>query len=100
MRNSSFFYVAGTDRRIRAFRAADMVKMFEVAAPDDSAITSVVADEEFAIFTTDSGRCISFAANAPKYLWQFNAEGGIVGPIAREWRVSIFRQQRYVCLQA
>ena len=70
----------GTSAR---FEAADMVKMFEVGAPDDSAITSVVAEEEFAIFTTDSGRCISFAANAPKYLWQFNAEGGIAGPVVK-----------------
>jgi outer membrane protein assembly factor BamB len=83
VRNSSFFYVAGTDGHIRAFRAADMVKMFEVGAPDDSAITSIIAEEEFVIFTTDSGRCISFAANAPKYLWQFNAEGGIAGPLVK-----------------
>ena len=83
VRNSLFFYIAGTDGRIRAFRAADMVKMFEVGAPDNSAIVSIAADEEFAIFTTDSGQCISFAANAPKYLWRFNAEGGIAGSIAR-----------------
>ncbi len=83
VRNSAFFYIAGTDGRIRAFRASDMVKMFEVGAPDDSAINSVVADDEFVIFTTDTGRCISFDANAPKYLWQFNAEGGIAGPVAK-----------------
>jgi outer membrane protein assembly factor BamB len=83
VRNSSFFYVSGTDGHIRAFRAADMIKMFEVGAPDNSAITSIVADEEFVIFTTDSGLCISFAANASKYLWQFDAEGGIVGPLAK-----------------
>ena len=83
VRNSAFFYIAGTDGRIRAFRAADMVKMFEVGAPDDSAINSVVAEDEFVVFTTDTGRCISFAANASKYLWQFDAEGGIVGPLAK-----------------
>ncbi len=83
VRNSSFFYIAGTDGHVRAFRAADMVKMFEVGAPDKSAITSVAAEEEFVIFTTDSGLCISFAANAPKYLWQFNAEGGIVEPVVK-----------------
>jgi hypothetical protein len=83
VRDSAYFYVAGTDRRIRAFRADDMVKMFEVGAPDDSAINSVVADERFAIFTTDTGRCISFDVNSPKYLWQFNAEGGIAPPIAQ-----------------
>jgi outer membrane protein assembly factor BamB len=83
VRNSAFFYIAGTDGRIRVFRAADMVKMFEVGAPDNSAINSVVAEDEFVIFTTDTGRCISFDANAPKYLWQFNAEGGIAGPVAK-----------------
>lgn len=83
VRNSGYFYVAGTDRRIRAFHAADMVKLFEVAAPDNSPITAIVADEQFVIFTTDTGRCISFDANAPKYLWQFNAEGGIAPPAVK-----------------
>ena len=83
VRNNSFFYIAGTDRRIRAFRAADKVKLFEVAAEDDSVITSVVADENFVIFATDTGRCVSFAANASKYLWKFNADAGIAGPAVK-----------------
>jgi len=82
-RNSEYFYIAGNDGRIRAFRTEDVVKMFEVAAPDYSAISSVAAYEGFAVFTTDSGLCIGFEASSPKYLWQFNAEGGIVPPIAQ-----------------
>ena len=83
-RNSSFFYVAGTDRRIRVLRAEDKVKMFEVGAEDGSAITSVVAEEALAIFTTDSGFCVAFSYDAPHYLWKFKAEDAIAGLIAKD----------------
>ena len=90
VRNSSFFYIAGTDKRIRRICAADKVRMFEVAAPDDSAITSVVADENFGVFATDTGHCVGFAADAPKYLWKFDAEAGIVAPVVKNGDSSIF----------
>jgi len=88
-RNSSCFYAAGTDRRVHTLRAADNVQLFEVAAENDSMITSIVADERFFVFTTDTGNCVSVAPDRPNRLWQFDAAGGIVEPIIRD-RNSLF----------
>ena len=84
IRNSSYFYIAGADRRIHTLRSEDKVQVFEVAAQDDSVISAVVADEDFVVFATDTGRCISFAPDRAMRLWQFDAAAGIVGPIVRD----------------
>ncbi len=83
-RNSSYFYIAGTDRRIHTFRSEDKVQVFEAAAEDDSMITSVVADEDFVVFATDTGSCVSITPDSPKRLWQFDAADGIAWPIVRD----------------
>jgi outer membrane protein assembly factor BamB len=84
VRNSSYYYVCGSDRRLRALRAENKVKVFEVAAEDDSLITSVVADEGFVIFATEGGSVASISANGPQGLWEFEAAGSIAGPIVRD----------------
>lgn len=84
VRNSGYFYVAGTDRRIRGFRSDDKVKVFESGAKNDSRVTSVVADEDFIVFGTDAGNVVSVEAGRPVYLWQFDAEDSIAGSIARD----------------
>jgi len=83
VRNSGHFYLAGTDRRLHALRAEDKVQVFEASADNDSMITSIVADENFVVFATEGGNCISIAPDGPKKLWQFDAADGIVGPIVR-----------------
>jgi len=82
-RNSSHLYLAGADKRLRVLRAEDMVRVFEVAPDKESIITSVIADEDFVIFTTDGGSLTSFAPDKPNKLWQFDAAGSIVGPVVR-----------------
>ncbi|UCE98588.1 MAG: PQQ-binding-like beta-propeller repeat protein [Planctomycetota bacterium] len=84
VRNSSYFYVGGADRRVHALRSEDKVQVFEVAAEDDSMISAILANEDFVVFATDSGRCISFRPDKPTQLWQFAAAGGIVGPMVRD----------------
>jgi outer membrane protein assembly factor BamB len=84
VRNEPFFYIAGTDMRMHALRSGDKVQVFEVAAKSDSRITSVVADENSVIFSTEAGEVISIEAEKSKKLWQFNAGGGIAGPIVRD----------------
>ena len=81
-RNSSFFYLAGDDRRLRALRARDKVKLFEVAA--EKTITSIIADDHFVVFATDAGNVISMRPDRRKKLWQFDAGDGIVGPVVRD----------------
>jgi len=83
-RNSSHFYLSGTDRRMHVLRAEDKVQAFEVAAENDSMITSIVADEDFVVFGTDAGNVISITPDGPKRLWQFDAADSLVGPIVRD----------------
>lgn len=83
-RNSSYFYVGGVGNRLHVLRAKDKVQIFEVAAENDSTITSITADESFVIFTTDAGNVISITPDKPRRLWQFDAAGGITGPIVRD----------------
>jgi outer membrane protein assembly factor BamB len=84
VRNSTYFYVAGADKRVHAFRAEDKVQVFEAAAQNASGITSVLADERFVIFTTDAGNVISIRPDKAELLWQFDARGGIVAPIVKD----------------
>lgn len=83
-RNASFFYIGGADRRLHTLRADDKVQVFEAAAQNDSMISSIIADEKFVVFATDGGNCISIKPDRAKLLWQFDAQGAIVRPIARD----------------
>ena len=93
VRNSSYYYVSGSDKRLRAFHAGNKVQVFEVAADDESLITSVVADEGFVIFATEGGSVARISADAPRRLWQFEAAGSIAGPIVRDG-ASVFVSSR------
>ncbi len=84
VRNSRHFYIAGTDRRIRALRSDDKVKAFEAGARNDSRITSVVADEDFIVFGTDGGNVVRIEGDRPVQQWQFDAEDSIAGSVVRD----------------
>jgi outer membrane protein assembly factor BamB len=79
VRNDSFFYVAGGDKRLHVLRAEDKVQLFEVAAESDSVITSVLAGEEFVVFATEKGNVICIRPDKPVKLWQFDAPGAVAG---------------------
>lgn len=83
-RNSGYYYVSGADRRIHALRAKDKVQIFEVSADNDSAITSIIADEQFVVFATNAGNLIKITYDGPKKVWQFDAAGAIRGSIVRD----------------
>jgi outer membrane protein assembly factor BamB len=83
-RNSSFYYLSGTDKRLHTLRAEDKVQIFEVAAENDSMITSIIAHDISVIFGTDAGNVISITPDRPRKLWQFDAAGGIAGSIVRD----------------
>lgn len=84
VRNSQFFYVSAADRRLHVLRAKDLVQIFEVAAGNDSLITSVVADDNTVVFGTSKGNLIAFMPDAPRKLWQFNAPEPLAGPVVRD----------------
>lgn len=84
VRNSSYFYVAGTDRCVHALRADDKVEVFKIAAEKASMITSVVAGEDFVVFGTDAGNVRSIRPDSPSMQWSFDAADGIARPIVRD----------------
>jgi outer membrane protein assembly factor BamB len=83
-RNESFIYLGEADRRLHVLRAEDKVRVFKVAASNDSMITTVIADPGFVVFGTDEGNIISVLPDMPVQSWQFNASDAIVGSIARD----------------
>jgi outer membrane protein assembly factor BamB len=89
-RNSLYYYLGSTDKRIHCVRANDKVKIFEAAADNDSKITSILADDNFVIFATDAGNVICSMPDGPKGLWRFNAAGGVVEPMVRNGRQLFF----------
>jgi outer membrane protein assembly factor BamB len=97
VRNESFFYIACADRRIRALRADDKVKVFEVAAENDSRITSVLAENDFVIFSTEAGNVIRIAADKAAKIWQFDANSAVVGPIVHD-ATSLYFACRDTCV--
>ncbi|MBN2593935.1 MAG: PQQ-binding-like beta-propeller repeat protein [Sedimentisphaerales bacterium] len=80
-RNSTYFYIAGTDNRLHAIHAGYKVQAFEVAAENESMITSVTAGESSVIFATAAGNIISIAPDMPRRLWQFDASKAIAGEV-------------------
>jgi len=84
VRNNQFYYVAAGDRRLHVLRAQDLVRIFKVAADNESLITTVVADDNVAVFGTSAGNVVGMMADAPKKLWQFDAAEAIAGPIIRD----------------
>jgi len=84
VRNDSFFYIAGLDKRIHVLKADDKVQVFEVAAENDSRITSVLAEQEFVVFATAAGDVIRIAPDKSVKVWQFNAPAAIIGPVVHD----------------
>jgi outer membrane protein assembly factor BamB len=84
VRNSSFFYISGADRRLHVLREKDLVQLFEATADNDSMITSVMADEDSVIFGTDAGNVVCMSADKALRLWQFDVAGAVVGRIVRD----------------
>jgi outer membrane protein assembly factor BamB len=75
VRNAGHFYVAGTDRRLHIFDTNSVLEEFQVAADNDSMITSVIAEDRYVIFSTEVGNVVSISPDAPLRNWQFNTAG-------------------------
>jgi outer membrane protein assembly factor BamB len=84
VRNKSYFYVAGSDKRVHVLQADNKVQIYEVAAESNSAITSLIASDEFVVFATEAGDVISVLSGQAKKIWNFNAAGGVAEPIVRD----------------
>ena len=89
-RNSEHFYLGGSDRRLHVLREKNWVEVFEVAAENNSMITSIIAGEDFVVFATDAGNVIGIAPDKPRRLWQFDAGAAVAGPVVRDGRSLFF----------
>jgi outer membrane protein assembly factor BamB len=83
-RNSSFFFIAASDNRLHVYAESNRVHAFEVAAEDGSAITSIIADDEAAFFSTLGGDVIKMAPDRPTRMWRFDASDPVVGPLVTD----------------
>ncbi len=77
VRNAKHIYVAGSDRRLHVLNAESRLEEFQVAADNDSVITSILADDEYVVFSTEEGDIISISPDSPHRNWQFNVAGAI-----------------------
>jgi len=84
VRNAQFYYVAAGDRRLHVLRAHDLVRIFKVAPENESLITTVLADDNMAVFGTSEGNIVAIMADAPRKLWQFKAPEAVAGAIVRD----------------
>lgn len=84
VRNNDYFYIAGINRRLHALKTSNKVQAFEVAAENDSLITSVLADDNSVFFATDKGNVICIRADKAAKVWQFDAPGAVVVSIVRD----------------
>jgi outer membrane protein assembly factor BamB len=81
VRNDSFYYYAGLDKRLHALKADNKVQVFEAAAETDSLITSVLAEENLVVFAAEAGNVICMTPDGPKKVWQFDAPKAIAGAL-------------------
>jgi hypothetical protein len=84
VRNGEFFYIGAADRRLHVVRVKDLVRVFPVAADDDSLVTTVVADDGLVAFGTDAGDLVGMMPDTPKKLWAFKAPEAVSGSIIRD----------------
>lgn len=84
-RNSKYFYIGGSDRRVHCFNAKNKVQVFEAAAMSDSQITYVLAEDDFVVFSTAAGDVMCITPDRPRQLWEpFKADGAVVGPMVSD----------------
>lgn len=81
-RNSRNYFIAGRDNRIHTLLASNKIQVYEVAAPSDTEITSIIALENLLLFSSLAGEVMCIHSNGKKVKWRFDAGGGIVGKMS------------------
>ncbi|MDD5135071.1 MAG: PQQ-binding-like beta-propeller repeat protein, partial [Phycisphaerae bacterium] len=79
--NASNLYIPGMDKKLYVTDTKGQHIIFKATADDVSSPASVLADNSFVIFATDSGNVICMSSLEPKRIWQFNAVGSISAPL-------------------
>ncbi len=85
-RNTDYLYVPGADGLLHVFWVDGYIEAFSVRPDNKTAVTSVVADNDLAIFASAGGNVVSIAADRNQKRWQFDLLGGVTAPIVRDGR--------------
>ncbi len=90
VRNENFYYLAGPDKRLRAYKTSDFVELFKAAADDDSTILAVTAGEDMIIFGTNTGYVTAMMPEQAVKIWDFTVVGAVNAPILRNSGIVFF----------
>ncbi len=82
-RTESHYYLPAVDSRVHVVTSDNLVELFTVAGTPESAITSVVAADDYVVFSTSAGDLMSFAPDHPYKYWDMKVAEGIIGPVVR-----------------
>ena len=83
-RNKEHLYTLASDKRLHSFVVDGFWRDFMVANDDGSRINSLVADDKFLVFTTESGNVVSIFPDQAKKRWGYDVVGKIVAPLVRQ----------------
>ena len=82
-RNSSYIFIAGSDRRLHMLKPENKIEVFNVASESDCLITSVVADENFVSFATQGGNVVVIEPDSRKKLWGYKTDEKVTAAIVK-----------------
>lgn len=86
VRNSQRIYVAGLDYRLQAITAENYMADFAVSAYNNSKINSVLADDDFVVFSTKPGNIVGIAPDEAKKRWQRDVSGRVSASLVKDGR--------------
>lgn len=76
-RNTDFFYITGSDKRLHVISADGFWELFSATADNDSPINSVKATDSIVVFSTQAGNVIGMNPRKAEKYWQFDTSGQI-----------------------
>ena len=82
-RNSSYIFIAGSDRRLHMLGLDNKIEVFNIASEGDCTITSVVADESFVSFATEGGDVVVIEPDSRKKLWSYKTDEKVTAAIIK-----------------
>jgi outer membrane protein assembly factor BamB len=86
VRNTDHFYVSSLDKRLYAYDVKKNIVTFSAASNDDSVINSVIADDQYLVFSTAGGDIVRILTDETIKKWRFQVDG-VAASIVRdgEW---------------
>lgn len=84
VRNKDRIYVAGLDHRLQAITASNYMADFSVSDFNNSRINSVLAEDDFVVFSTERGNVIGISPDGPQKRWQRDVSGRVSASLVKD----------------